>query len=100
MEKQIQTISTNADGRAFLGVDEHKGYVGTSNGIFILDLDKQELLVVWREPQMVEVVLTVPYTHSRAHETSQDLVCPLLLVCKKNTRISHVSPTSSLFSHN
>lgn len=42
MEKQIQTISTNADGRAFLGVDEHKGYVGTSNGIFILNLDKQE----------------------------------------------------------
>ena len=43
MEKQIQTISTNADGRVFLGVDEHKGYVGTSNGIFILDLDKQEI---------------------------------------------------------
>ena len=49
MEKQIQTISigdngtSNADGRAFLGVDEHKGYVGTSNGIFILDLDKQEI---------------------------------------------------------
>lgn len=49
MEKQIQTISTdangssNADGRAFLGVDEHKGYVGTSNGIFILDLDNQEI---------------------------------------------------------
>ena len=49
MEKQIQTISTdkngssNADGRAFLGVDEHKGYVGTSNGIFILDLNSQEI---------------------------------------------------------
>lgn len=50
MEKQMQTISTdeegksNADGRAFLGVNEHKGYVGTSNGIFILDLDSQEIL--------------------------------------------------------
>lgn len=49
MEKQIQTISaneegkSNADGRGFLGVDEHKGYVGTSNGIFILDLDSQEI---------------------------------------------------------
>lgn len=49
VEKQFQTISTtedgksNADGRGFLGVDEHKGYVGTSNGIFILDLDKQEI---------------------------------------------------------
>lgn len=27
-----------ADGRAFVGVDETKGYIGTSNGIFILDL--------------------------------------------------------------
>ncbi|MCF0196937.1 MAG: DUF5074 domain-containing protein [Bacteroidaceae bacterium] len=47
VEKQFQTISANgytgkADGRAFLGVNEHKGYMGTSNGIFILDLDKLE----------------------------------------------------------
>lgn len=27
-----------ADGRAFVGVNETKGYVGTSNGIFLLDL--------------------------------------------------------------
>ncbi len=27
-----------ADGRAFVGVDETKGYIGTSNGIFVLDL--------------------------------------------------------------
>lgn len=52
MQKQIQTISTddsgssNADGRGFLGVDEHKGYVGTSNGIFILTLTSRRLLVV------------------------------------------------------
>ncbi|MDR0749888.1 MAG: Ig-like domain-containing protein, partial [Tannerellaceae bacterium] len=32
-----------ADGRSFLGVDEHKGYIGTSNGIFIIDLDTHEL---------------------------------------------------------
>lgn len=50
LEKQIQNISvdekgnSNADGRGFLGVDEHKGYVGTSNGIFVLDLDKQEIV--------------------------------------------------------
>ena len=47
--KQFQTIATDAsgqsiaDGRGFLGVDEHKGYVGTSNGIYILDLDNLEL---------------------------------------------------------
>lgn len=27
-----------ADGRSFVGVDESKGYIGTSNGIFVLDL--------------------------------------------------------------
>lgn len=47
--KQIQVIhagengKSDADGRGFLGVDEHKGYVGTSNGIYILDLDKLEI---------------------------------------------------------
>ncbi len=28
-----------ADGRAFVGVNAHKGYISTSNGIFIFDLD-------------------------------------------------------------
>ena len=47
--KQFANISvdangnSNADGRGFLGVDEHKGYVGTSNGIYVLDLDDLEL---------------------------------------------------------
>lgn len=47
--KQIQNIAEDdngksiADGRGFLGVDEHKGYVGTSNGIYILDLDNLEI---------------------------------------------------------
>jgi hypothetical protein len=32
-----------ADGRGFVGVDETKGYIGTSNGIFILDLNSLEI---------------------------------------------------------
>lgn len=46
---QIQNIAVDekgksiADGRGFLGVDEHKGYVGTSNGIYIFDLDNLEI---------------------------------------------------------
>jgi hypothetical protein len=32
-----------ADGRAFVGVDETKGYIGTSNGIFILNLQDFEI---------------------------------------------------------
>lgn len=49
MLKQIENIAVDdngssiADGRGFLGVDEHKGYVGTSNGIYVLDLDKLEI---------------------------------------------------------
>jgi len=32
-----------ADGRAFVGVDEKKGYIGTSNGIYILSLESFEV---------------------------------------------------------
>jgi hypothetical protein len=32
-----------ADGRAFVGVDETKGYIGTSNGIFVLNLNNFEI---------------------------------------------------------
>jgi uncharacterized protein YjdB len=49
MEKEFAHIVTGSngesagDGRAFLGVDEHKGYVGTSNGIYVLDIDRMTL---------------------------------------------------------
>lgn len=33
----------DSDGRSFLGVDEHTGYIGTSNGIFLYDIDKMEI---------------------------------------------------------
>lgn len=45
LEKEFQQISygdKRGDGRSFLGVDEHTGYVATSNGIFVFNLDKQE----------------------------------------------------------
>jgi len=46
---QFPVISTdeegksNADGRAFLGIDKHKGYISTSNGIYPLDIDNMEI---------------------------------------------------------
>ncbi|MDR1645938.1 MAG: Ig-like domain-containing protein [Tannerellaceae bacterium] len=49
LEKEFKTISTAAngtstgDGRSFLGVDEQKGYVSTSNGIHVLDIDRMTL---------------------------------------------------------
>jgi hypothetical protein len=33
------TTIGGADGRSFLGVNEHKGYIGTSNGIYTFDVD-------------------------------------------------------------
>jgi hypothetical protein len=48
IKKQIQVIyemngKSAADGRGFVGVDETKGYIGTSNGIFILNLRNFEI---------------------------------------------------------
>lgn len=42
---QIENIDAakGADGRSFLGVDEHKAYVSTSNGIYVLDLNSGEI---------------------------------------------------------
>lgn len=42
---QIENIDAakGADGRSFLGVDEHKAYVSTSNGIYVLDLNTEEI---------------------------------------------------------
>ena len=43
--KEIQFIAQKedgtsiADGRCFLPVDEHKGYIGTNNGIYLFDMD-------------------------------------------------------------
>ena len=47
--KEFKYIAQNAegksiaDGRSYLPVDEHKGYIGTSNGIWIYDSDKMAI---------------------------------------------------------
>lgn len=47
--KEHQTIATNAegesiaDGRSFLGVNETKGYIGTSNGIWVYNMETGEI---------------------------------------------------------
>jgi len=35
----IDPSGVQCDGRGFLGVDQHKGYISTSNGVWIFDLD-------------------------------------------------------------
>lgn len=42
--KQIADIGDNGgDGRSFCGIDEHRAYVGTTTGIYELDLDNMEI---------------------------------------------------------
>lgn len=40
----IDPSGKQCDGRGFIGVDDHKGYVSSSNGVWILDLDTYEIL--------------------------------------------------------
>lgn len=39
----IDPSGSQCDGRGFVGIDSHKGYVSTSNGVWILDLDTYEI---------------------------------------------------------
>ncbi len=39
----IDPSGAQCDGRGFLGVDDHKGYISTSNGVWIFDLDNFEV---------------------------------------------------------
>lgn len=39
----IDPSGAQCDGRGFLGVDEHKGYISTSNGVWIFDLYRLEV---------------------------------------------------------
>jgi len=39
----IDPSGAQCDGRGFLGVDEHKGYISSSNGVWIFDLDSYEI---------------------------------------------------------
>lgn len=39
----IDPSGAQCDGRAFVGVDAHKGYVSSSNGVWVLDLDNFEI---------------------------------------------------------
>lgn len=43
--QKIATFNTigNGDGRSFLGVNQHKGYIGASNGIYLFDIDNLQV---------------------------------------------------------
>jgi len=57
--------SNNIDGRSFLGVDEHKGYVGTSSGICVVNLDSLPIVTGDRveNSKVVDIAVSnLPYT--------------------------------------
>ena len=39
----IDPSGAQCDGRGFLGIDEHKGYISSSNGVWVMDLDTYEV---------------------------------------------------------
>ncbi|ASE63632.1 DUF5074 domain-containing protein [Chryseobacterium indologenes] len=43
--QKIATFNTigTGDGRSFLGVNQHKGYIGASNGIYLFDIDNMQV---------------------------------------------------------
>ena len=39
----IDASGAVCDGRAFVGIDEHKGYISTSNGVWVFDIDAMQV---------------------------------------------------------
>jgi len=39
----IDPSGAQCDGRGFVGIDKHKGYISTSNGVWVFDLDTYEI---------------------------------------------------------
>ena len=77
--KQIETIGSNGvEGRSFCGVDEHKAYVSTSNGIYVFDLDKMEI---------TGTVLTLDYNNGQCGNMVRLNDYVYAVECNKNIHI-------------
>ncbi len=77
--KQIENIGSNGgDGRSFCGVDEHKAYVSTSNGIYVFDLDNMEI---------TGTVLTLDYNNGQCGNMVRLNDYVYAVECNKNIHI-------------
>lgn len=77
--KQIETIGSNGvEGRSFCGVDEHKAYVSTSNGIYVFDLDNMEI---------TGTVLTLDYNNGQCGNMVRLNDYVYAVECNKNIHI-------------
>lgn len=77
--KQIENIGSNGvEGRSFCGVDEHKAYVSTSNGIYVFDLDNMEI---------TGTVLTLDYNNGQCGNMVRLNDYVYAVECNKNIHI-------------
>jgi len=77
--KQIENIGENGgDGRSFCGVDEHKAYVSTSNGIYVFNLDNMEI---------TGTVLTLDYNNGQCGNMVRLNDYVYAVECNKNIHI-------------
>ena len=96
--KQIRILSTDpeatsgANGRGFVGVDEHKGYVGSSDGIFVLNLDDFTITgKVTGSGNGADNDYDAFYGGQIAAPVARDIFSQLL-------RFMHISPSSDTFA--
>lgn len=78
-----------ADGRSFVGVDEHKGYIATSNGIYLFDIDNLQvgsLIAGTNGGQIGNMIRTSQYVFAVKENTGVLVINP-----KTNTLIHTVS---------
>lgn len=77
--KQIENIGENGgEGRSFCGVDEHKAYVSTSNGIYVFNLDNMEI---------TGTVLTLDYNNGQCGNMVRLNDYVYAVECNKNIHI-------------
>ena len=84
--KQIENIgSKGGDGRSFCGVDEHKAYVSTSDGIYVFDLDNMEI---------TGTVLTLDYGNGQCGNMVRLNDYVYAVECNKNIHIINCADNS------
>ena len=77
--KQIENIGTNGgEGRSFCGIDEHKAYVSTNDGIYVFNLDNMEI---------TGTVLTLDYNNGQCGNMVRLNDYVYAVECNKNIHI-------------
>ncbi len=89
---KFEELPGGGDGRSFVGVDEHKGYVSTSNGICVLNLDNMafEKVIEGTENPNTDNYGRLYYGQSGAMLRTEDAV----LACHQSEGILVIDPVT------